>query len=369
MIEYFEYYMPLFLTESWISTVLDQLYLILLIVLFSLITYLFIKNRKEEDSFILNSLEQRAYLRAISTYTHSAIIAIDENERIKFANSRFLKLFQLNSSDVEGKYFSEISLPNNFKKAVETYKNYEIFEIKTDSGKKEKRVIYRHPITTDVGQLIGDLILIGSESGMEKILSDDPQDVKLEKISHSLKTPLNAIMGYSQLLLDNKGLDVEQRKYLHTITENSHELLEQIDELLHEEAKSDKREPIIGLAEKAIEKILIVDDVSFNRTLMRIMLERHGYQLEEAKNGQEALTIIEKDRPDLILMDITMPIMDGVEALKHLRSKKGPESELPVIAVTAQSRKGNKQRLLEEGFDGYLQKPFKEEELMKMIRS
>lgn len=61
--------------------------------------------------------------------------------------------------------------------------------------------------------------------------------------------------------------------------------------------------------------------------------------------------------------------MDGIEALKEIRKSESKISNLPVIAVTAQSRKGNKERLLSAGFDGYLQKPFKEEELMKMIKA
>jgi two-component system, sensor histidine kinase len=68
-------------------------------------------------------------------------------------------------------------------------------------------------------------------------------------------------------------------------------------------------------------------------------------------------------------MDITMPVMDGLQALKELRKSESQISNIPVIAVTAQSRKGNKERLLSEGFDGYLQKPFKEEELMDMIKA
>lgn len=360
MYEYLEYYPPIYLA--------DQVYLLALLMLFSLVMYLFIKNKRDEDNFILNSLEQKAYLRAISTYTRSAIAVVDEGRKFKFANTRFLKLFHLTSKEVEGKKVDEVPLTDNFYRAFESEDSHVSFEVK--NGVVERKVMYKHPITTELGQLIGDLILIGPEIDIERVVNDDPQDLKLEKLSHNLRTPLNAIMGYSQILLGDKHMDTEQRKYLHTITQNSTTLLEQIDRLLNEPDRKWDRDQVVGLAKKQIDKILIVDDVSFNRTLMRIMLERQGYHLDEAKNGKEALEKINLAPPDLVLMDITMPVMDGLEALKELRkSSKGQLAGLPVIAVTAQSRKGNKERLLAEGFDGYLQKPFKEEELMEMIKS
>jgi CheY-like chemotaxis protein len=364
---YTEYLVSLFLNEVWYVELANQLYLIFVLILFSLIAYLFIKNRRDEDNFILNQLEQKAYLRAISTYIRSAIAVVDSSNQIKFANTRFLKLFNLTSEEVEGKNILEVPLSREFLSVFDTGESYSSFYHL--NGTNERKILYRHPITTEVGQLIGDLIIIGTDVGVENIVSDDPENLMLEKLSHNLKTPLNAIMGYSQLLLGDKDLDTEQRKYLHTITENSNELLNQIDIMLNEQGKKKGREKLPGLGRKDIDRILIVDDVSFNRTLLRIMLERHGYSLDEAKNGKEALDKIKSDKPDLVLMDITMPVMDGLQALKELRKSEGSISTIPVIAVTAQSRKGNKERLLSEGFDGYLQKPFKEEELMNMIKA
>jgi CheY-like chemotaxis protein/PAS domain-containing protein len=362
-----EYLVSLFLSEVWYVELANQLYLIFILILFSLIAYLFIKNRRDEDHFILNQLEQKAYLRAISTYIRSAVAVVDGNDQIKFANTRFLKLFNLTSEEVEGKNIHEVPLSREFLTAFDTGDSYSTFHHL--NGRNEKKIIYRHPITTEVGQLIGDLIIIGTDVGMENIVSDDSDNMMLEKLSHNLKTPLNAIMGYSQLLLGVKDLDTEQRKYLHTITENSNELLNQIDIMLNEQDKKKGQDKLPGLGKKDIDRILIVDDVSFNRTLLRIMLERHGYSLDEAKNGREALDKIRSGKPDLVLMDITMPVMDGLQALKELRKSESQISNIPVIAVTAQSRKGNKERLLSEGFDGYLQKPFKEEELMDMIKA
>jgi CheY-like chemotaxis protein/PAS domain-containing protein len=363
---YTEYLVSLFLSEVWYVELANQLYLIFILILFSLIAYLFIKNRRDEDNFILNQLEQKAYLRAISTYIRSAIAVVDSNDHIKFANTRFLKLFNLTTEEVEGKNIYQLPLSSEFLNVFGTGESYSSFHHL--NGTSEKKILYRHPITTEMGQLIGDLIIIGTDVGVENIVSDDPENLMLEKLSHNLKTPLNAIMGYSQLLLGDRDLDTEQRKYLHTITENSTELLNQIDIMLNEQGKKKGREKLPGLGNKAIDRILIVDDVSFNRTLLRIMLERHGYSLDEAKNGKEALDKIKTDKPDLVLMDITMPVMDGLQALKELRKSESHISNIPVIAVTAQSRKGNKERLLSEGFDGYLQKPFKEEELMDMIK-
>ncbi len=105
-----------------------------------------------------------------------------------------------------------------------------------------------------------------------------------------------------------------------------------------------------------MKKILIAEDNAVNRELLRELLEVRGYAVEEACNGLEALQMIEKSVPDLLLLDLSMPVMDGWSTVQKLR--QDPETErLHVLAVTAYAMSGDRERALQAGFNGYLAKP------------
>ena len=110
--------------------------------------------------------------------------------------------------------------------------------------------------------------------------------------------------------------------------------------------------------------ILLVDDVEINRELAKIILEKQGHQVLLANDGQDALEQARKGGFDLILMDIQMPVLGGVEALEAIRAEeKAQGGHLPVIALTADALKGTEEKLLKAGFDGYLTKPVRTKEL------
>ncbi len=113
-------------------------------------------------------------------------------------------------------------------------------------------------------------------------------------------------------------------------------------------------------------RVLIVDDLTPNRTISRIILKENGYDFKEAEDGLEALSLMEDFDPDIILMDINMPIMDGIEAMLKIRSRDWKYQKMPILAVTA-GDKGGKAELIEQGFTDYLQKPYREHELLGMI--
>jgi len=104
------------------------------------------------------------------------------------------------------------------------------------------------------------------------------------------------------------------------------------------------------------ETILYVEDNIDNRTLVRRILIAEGYNLLEAADATQALDILKNTRPDLILMDINMPDMDGYSLTAKIKSTSGLES-IPVIALTANVMRGDRERSLEAGCDGYIQKP------------
>jgi two-component system cell cycle response regulator DivK len=102
--------------------------------------------------------------------------------------------------------------------------------------------------------------------------------------------------------------------------------------------------------------ILYVEDNQDNRLLVQRVLTANGYTLDEAKNGQEALDYLKAKSPNLILMDISMPDMDGYALTAKIKAM--PEfAKTPIIAMTANVMRGDRERSLEAGCDGYIQKP------------
>ncbi len=104
--------------------------------------------------------------------------------------------------------------------------------------------------------------------------------------------------------------------------------------------------------------ILIVDDYFTNRLAIRNVLKNYGFNNIEAKNGKEAIEIIESQTIDMVLMDIEMPIMNGFDALKHIKSMEcAKKNNLPVIAITAHQT-SEIEEYTQKGFDGVITKPF-----------
>jgi len=113
--------------------------------------------------------------------------------------------------------------------------------------------------------------------------------------------------------------------------------------------------------------ILIVDDNENNRKLARDVLECAGFETVEATGGVEAVALTIEHLPALVLMDIRMPDMNGTEALKLLR-EDSRTAEIPIVALTSSTMRGDEQRFLAEGFDGYLAKPISVREFPDQVR-
>jgi two-component system cell cycle response regulator DivK len=113
--------------------------------------------------------------------------------------------------------------------------------------------------------------------------------------------------------------------------------------------------------------ILIVDDIEENRKLARDVLEFAGFSTLEAAGGVEGVALAQEHRPDLVLMDIRMPDLNGSDALKLLR-EDSRTAEIPIVALTSSTMHGDEQRFLAEGFDGYLAKPISVREFPDQVR-
>jgi two-component system, cell cycle response regulator DivK len=114
-------------------------------------------------------------------------------------------------------------------------------------------------------------------------------------------------------------------------------------------------------------RILVVEDQEDNRQILRDLLGSAGYDLIEAENGEEALAAVAKHRPDLVLMDIQLPIMDGYEATRRLKADPKFKA-IPIIVVTSYALSGDEGKAREAGCDAYVTKPYSPRLLLAKIK-
>ncbi|MGA9474507.1 MAG: response regulator [Terriglobales bacterium] len=117
-----------------------------------------------------------------------------------------------------------------------------------------------------------------------------------------------------------------------------------------------------------MKRVLVAEDNAVNRELIRELLELRGYEVSEACDGQEALQMIEASPPDILLLDLGMPKLDGFGVIKKVR--ENPQlAGLPVLAVTAYAMRGDREKALDAGFDGYVSKPINAAALSQAMES
>lgn len=189
---------------------------------------------------------------------------------------------------------------------------------------------------------------------------------------HALRTPLGHVIGYTELLLeelDEKSKD-EIRQELRKVRSAARELLD----LLNDQAQQRAAEPGIHTMEPFADRendgtgsILVVDDDMNNRMLMVRVLEKRGYKIKEAGNGEEALALIDAEDFDLILCDVMMPKIDGVEVLTNLQKTYG--QTLPVIVISAMDQLDTVVECLDLGAADFIQKPFEPAILVARVRA
>jgi CheY-like chemotaxis protein len=115
-------------------------------------------------------------------------------------------------------------------------------------------------------------------------------------------------------------------------------------------------------------RVVIADDEPITRMLIKRVLERENFQVLEAENGDQAVTLIARERPDLVLLDLNMPIMDGYEAIHHLRHNASLAG-LPIIVLTAEDGQTVERRVLTMGADDYMVKPFEGPVLLSRVNA
>jgi CheY-like chemotaxis protein len=111
-------------------------------------------------------------------------------------------------------------------------------------------------------------------------------------------------------------------------------------------------------------RILLVDDHPLNRRVARLFLDPEDFVVTEAEDGMQALARLAEQEFDLVLLDVHMPVLDGIETLKRIRASQEPWKNVPVIALTADAMSGDRERYLAHGMNGYLSKPIEQRDLM-----
>jgi two-component system cell cycle response regulator DivK len=114
-------------------------------------------------------------------------------------------------------------------------------------------------------------------------------------------------------------------------------------------------------------RVLVVDDQEDNRRILRDLLETVGYAVIEAEDGEQAVSLAQEHVPDLILMDIQLPVMDGYEATRRIKAEPALKA-IPVIAVTSYALSGDDEKAFEAGCEAYVTKPFSPKALLAKVR-
>jgi len=204
------------------------------------------------------------------------------------------------------------------------------------------------------------------------------------KMSYEIRTSVSGIIGFAELLRKEK-LEPEHAEFVDMICTSSENLLDSLDEisvkadikasLLPDKtpmgpeygSQADADEPMGMPADRGeLPHVLLVDDMANNNMLNKTILERAGYRTTSCESGEEAVSLAGNEKFDVILMDIQMPGIGGIEATKIIKSS-GLNSKTPVIAITAGAGRKNKLNCLENGCDDYIFKPAKSELLLKKL--
>ena len=312
------------------------------------------KNKKSNKRFLPDN-DQNRFLESILDFSEDESAILDSDAYIRYATFGFSALFEEGYRPLRGKHIGEIPELLSLSKSIKNHLS-NVIEFETKDNQTCKMKYFT--VKDDNQNIAGRFLKV-----LPKKNSITAEDLD---VSHELKTPLHAVFGFSELLKKDSDLTPDQHKLTDKIIYHAKQLNYKIDNIIGvSKKKSSSSDAIIN--KQKIQKILVVDDVSINRTLLKLMLKRHGLEVQEASNGEDALHILNNWSADMILMDLSMPVMDGIEAVKTIREKNGKSySAASIIAVTA-TQQYSREELINYGFDDLMQKPFKEHELLTRL--
>lgn len=246
------------------------------------------------------------------------------------------------------------------------------------------------PLKLSSGQVIGSLCVLDTTSrtlAPEQILSlkliakeivayfdealrfSKPQlkQSLIDDLGHELRTPLNGVVGLTDILLETE-LSQEQNRIVQQLKSSGDSLRRSINHLL-----DTKEISTIDIDSPSPEtkdlKVLVVDDNTINQVVTVNLLKKMGHTSDIANNGFEAIDLILSNDYDLVLMDCQMPVCDGYEATKIIRSLNSHRSRVCILALTANSAAGDSERCIQCGMNGYISKPVSRNRLRNIIET
>ena len=224
-------------------------------------------------------------------------------------------------------------------------------------------------------------------SDLLRVMDDEESPSRLLRIvqmSHDIRTPIHIILGCVDLVEEYDDNPQKKKRYLEGIRQSAKYLLdryEQIQRLAQNEEplqedvrkKTERRDDDNNLKrfDFAGKRVLIVEDIELNREIAKEITRRTGASVELAENGKSCLELLQSSPAgyyNLILMDVSMPVMDGIEATKRIRQLGGEKAKIPIIAMTANTNLKDKREALEAGMDGFTEKPMDIQNLYRIIR-
>jgi CheY-like chemotaxis protein len=191
-------------------------------------------------------------------------------------------------------------------------------------------------------------------------------------MSHELRTPLNGVLGLGQAL-QSMGLDEHQRNLLIEMMASASRLDQLVNGLLDferaEAPSAPAPAPVQAAADADALRVLLADDNPTNRRVIELMLGAADVDVVSVENGAQAVAAWRAGRFDLILMDLRMPVMDGIEAIRTIRADEDARAlpRSPIIVLSANTAAGDKEASAEAGADDHLGKPVRAEELIGAI--
>ncbi|MFA7610190.1 MAG: response regulator [Sulfurimonas sp.] len=195
--------------------------------------------------------------------------------------------------------------------------------------------------------------------------------VLTSKMLHDIRNSLNTILGYSQIFQDEDDFCEDQRKMAISMEKAATKIINLLSSKKKEivEDATQKNSLLKEIDKRSLgSKIVIIDDREENLSLFRDILSPYNYDIQVALNGKDGLDIINNFEPELILLDVVMPKMDGYEVLKELKQNKLTK-DIPVIFLTAKDTAEDIVKGLEEGATDYLAKPCHPKELIARVQT
>ena len=196
------------------------------------------------------------------------------------------------------------------------------------------------------------------------------QGQALASTCHQIRTRMNGILGMTELVLETT-LSLEQRDCLLTAKRSAESLLTTLDGMLgvpENALPPPSSVPWRTGSSPAGMHVLVVEDHPVGQHLVGMFLAKHGHRAHAAANGREALEALARDSFDAILMDIQMPVMNGLEATRAIRrGERDSGRHIPIVAMTAFAMPGDRERCIESGMDEYVSKPIRPDALMEAL--